>query len=222
MTTKRIRIFAWAGVCIFLLNIAGCASSGSDKQVVPEVKPIPIFPAQSAIQSGNYAAFRAENEEALKTCNDPEQCSIALFNLSFLYTYSKSPYYNPARGTLYLQDLIKGTPESPWAYHARVWLDIMKKKAKAEPRKRPHREETKQETSTSDTGKIAEAQQDTMLSAGLEDAREAALESMETERKRLEAEIQYRDDVIRELNNQIQRARQIDIEIEKKERGLLY
>ena len=42
------------------------------------------------------------------------------------------------------------------------------------------------------------------------------------DRQRLEDEIKSKDEIISELNRQIQRSHQIDIEIEKKERGLLY
>ena len=44
----------------------------------------------------------------------------------------------------------------------------------------------------------------------------------DVDRQRLEDEIKSKDEIIRELNRQIQKSRQIDIEIEKKERGLLY
>ena len=44
----------------------------------------------------------------------------------------------------------------------------------------------------------------------------------EVDRQRLEDEIKSRDEIIKELNRQIRKSHQIDIEIEKKERGLLY
>ena len=44
----------------------------------------------------------------------------------------------------------------------------------------------------------------------------------DVDRQRLEDEIKSKEEIISELNRQIERSRQIDIEMEKKERGLLY
>ena len=204
-----LKVLSHATVCALLMLIAGCASSGSESVVQP-AKPSLIFPPETALKSGDYAGFLKQNEEDLKSCKEPEQCATALFNLSFIHSYSKSPYYNPSKGLLYLEDLIKGSPESPWGYQARVWVDLMKKGAKpAETRKRPAREEPRsREMGSTEPVKQAEPQQQ-------DDNREADLQ-------RMREEIRFRDQTINDLNRQIQRSRQIDIEIEKKERGLLY
>lgn len=125
------------------------------------------------MQTGDYAAFFEENSEVLKSCQDPDKCTLALFNLSFLHCYSKSPYYDPRKGLKYIKDLIAAAPESPWAYQAKVWKDLIEKNMR------------------------------------------------QKSRKRLEDEIKSKEETIRELNRQIERSRQIDIEMGKKERRLL-
>jgi len=213
---RSLKILVRALALLLLISITGCASSGADKPVQTTVKPVPLFPPQSVLQNGDYAAFRAENEAALQACGEPEKCALALFNLSFVYCYSKSPYYNPSRGLLYLEDLMKGAPDSPWAYHARVWTDLLKKGMKVESRKRPAREDTRQKEMAAGEAARPEQQENRQPEAQQDTGQDTA------DRQRLEEEIRSKDETIKELNRQIQRAHQIDIEIEKKERGLLY
>jgi hypothetical protein len=198
-------------VCMFLLLIVGCASSGNQQPPQPLIQPPPLFPPQSVIQSGDYAGFFAENDNVLKNCKEPEQCTVALFNIAFLHCYSKSPYYNPSKGMLYLSDLIKGSPDSPWAYQAQVWIDIIKKNAKKEPKKKLVKEDAKsKDNATFETNTLVET-----VDIPQDNAWEA-------DRQRLESEVKSKEETIRELKGQIERSRQIDLEIEKKERGLLY
>jgi len=163
------------------------------------------------MQTGDYAGFFTENTEALKSCQDPDNCTIALFNLAFLHSYSKSPYYNPQKALKYIEDLNTGAPGSLWAYQAAVWKDLLEKNIKKKIRKRPAREDSKAKG-------VPEPEADE--SAGQPGPPQET--GWEADRQRLENEVKSQDEVIRELNRQIQRSRQIDIEIEKKERGLLY
>ncbi len=88
------------------------------------------------MESSNYAGFLAENQQALQECNSESHCDMALFNLGFIHAYSKSPYYNQAKGLEYFEKLIRLYPESPWACQARAWIDIMKKSAASEDKRR--------------------------------------------------------------------------------------
>jgi len=221
MRRRISAILPVAALCMLVVLMAGCVTSGNDKPVQAE-QPL-LFPPLSAIKGGDYAAFRTENEEALKACLEPEKCALALFNLSFLHAYSKSPYYNPQRGLFYLEDLIKGAPESPWAYHARVWTDLIKKSAKTEHRKKSSREDVKSRETAAATE--PEKQEETQQTSS--EAPQASTEAQQdgggaADRQKMEEQLRSRDEIIRELNRQLQRSRQIDIEIEKKERGLLY
>ncbi|MFZ2446654.1 MAG: hypothetical protein WAW37_09870 [Syntrophobacteraceae bacterium] len=219
MRNRTLRIIARAGACLIIALAAGCASTKDNLPAQPPAQQVPLFPPQAILQGGDYEAFFTENETALKSCNEPDQCAVALFNISFLYCYSPSPYYNPARGRLYLEDLIKGAPESPLAYHARVWLDLLKKSPRADTRKRPVPREdpkSKEAAAAADLPKQAENQQE----SAPETDRQRQESIPEADRLRMEEEIRTRDETIRELNRQLERSRQIDIEIEKKQRGL--
>ncbi len=212
-----------AAACLIIILSMGCVSTTAEKQPEPAVQQLPLFPPQSVMRSGNYAAFLAENEIILKTCADPEKCALALFNICFLYSYSKSPYYNPARGQLYFEDLVKGSPESPWAYQARVWVDIMKKSARKEVKKRTARDDKSKESGEDPKSKDSVEDLKRELAA-IEAIRqiEAAQEGPvpESDRRQLEDEIRTKDETIKELTRQLERSRQIDIEIEKKQRRL--
>lgn len=201
---------------MLLLMLSGCLTS-TDTRPVQVFQPPPLFPPQVPMQTGDYAAFLAENESTIQGCKEPEHCAVALFNLGFVYCYPKSPYYSPPKGMKYIEDLIKGAPQSPWAYQAQVWLDTMKKKSSTEVKKRPLREDAKsRETAVS-------RQEGEAAPEGSKQQAETAQENdWEADRQRLEEELRAREDTIKDLKAQIERSRQIDIEIEKKERGLLY
>ncbi len=207
------QVLSIAAVFLIFALIAGCEASRA--QIVQQIiQPAPLFPPQTIMETGDYASFFTENTEALKACQDPDKCTIALFNLAFLHSYSKSPYYDPRKALKYIEDLNTGAPGSQWAYQAMVWKELIEKNIQLQKkllRKRPAREESK-------TKEVSEPEAD-------ESARQPETSpevDREVDRQRLEDEVRSKDATIRELNRQIQKLRQIDIEIEKKERGLLY
>lgn len=217
MRNRHLNILAHLALCLLVVLAAGCATPEVQQPVQTVIQPPPLFPPQDAIKSGDYAGFLTRNQETLKSCQEPEQCAAALFNVAFLYCYPKSPYYNPARAMKYLDDLIKGSPDSPWAYQAQVWTDLMKKimqktakkpkpKEGAKSKETAEEEAVQQPEAASESGSAVDIQQQEPV----------------TDRPLLEEEIKAKDATIKELRRQIERSRQIDIEIEKKERGLLF
>jgi hypothetical protein len=199
-------------VVISFVLITGCASSAiQPAQVAPP--PPPLFPPQTIMYTGDYAGFYTENLEALKTCQDPGKCSLALFNLSFLCCYSKSPYYDPRLGLKYIDDLIAAAPGSPWAGQAMVWKDLIEKSMKKKIRKRSTtREDTKAKEGEEPPAWPEDSARPDEVVQG---------KDFEADRQRMEDEIASKDEIIKKLRGQLERSRQIDIEMEKKERGLL-
>jgi hypothetical protein len=165
------------------------------------------------MQTGDYANFFAENSEALKSCEDPDKCAIALFNLSFLYCYPKSPYYDTQSGLKYIDDLIAAVPGSQWADQARIWKELIEKNMKKKVRKR---QISRDDSKTKEAAESPELQDD---SAG--PAEPSQGKDWEVDRQRMEDEITSKDEIIKKLRKQLERSRQIDIEMEQKERGLL-
>jgi len=209
--SNKLRIFRGSAALFVLALIAGCATS----RIQPPqnaIVQLPLFPPQAVMQTGDYASFFAENSEALKSCQDPEKCTVALFNLSFLHCYSKSPYYDPRKGLKYIDDLIAASPGSPWAFQATIWKDQIEKNMKKTTRKKPTREDLKakegpeQQEQPEEPARQVEASQE---------------KDWELDRQRMEDEIKSKEETIKELNRQLERSRQIDIEMEKRERGLL-
>src|SRR5262245_53336455 len=136
--------------------------------------PVPIFPPQRAMESGNYAEFLAENERALAECKDGTGCDVALFNLAFTYAYSQSPYRNPAKALQYLTELSKRYPQSPWAFQGRAWTALLNENL-----------------------------------------------TLEEKGNQLQSNLRTREATIRSLRAQLNRSRDIDVEMEKRERELL-
>jgi hypothetical protein len=209
---SRLRLILGSALFIIFVAIAGCAAS--------QIKPVqatpalpPLFPPQAVMQTGDYESFFTENSEVLKSCNDPDKCALALFNLSFLYCYSKSPYYDPQKGLKHIDDLIAAVPGSQWTDQARVWKDIIEKDMQKRPRKRQASREdarakeaaTESQEQPDESGSSAEVYQG---------------KDWEVDRQRMEDEMASKDEVIKKLRKQLERSRQIDIEMEEKERGL--
>ncbi len=209
----KSKVFRSAAVFYIFVLIAGCGPSHI-QPVQNAIPPPPLFPPQTVMQTGDYAGFLAKNSEALQSCPDPDKCAIALFNISFLHCYPKSPYYDPRQGLKYIEDLIAAAPGNPWTFQAIVWKDLIEKNMKKKIMKRPA-------TSEELKGKEApESSADDL--AKLPDNSRGTETDWEVDRQRLEDEIGSKEEIIKELNRQIERSRQIDIEMEKKERGLLH
>jgi hypothetical protein len=221
MGDRFLGILANLVLCVFITLAAGCATAPG--KPAPEVvaQPQPVFPPQGVMKTGDYAGFLSRNEGILKTCKEPEKCTEALFNIAFLYCYPKSPYFNPIRGRKYINDLIKGAPDSPFAYQAQVWDEYLKRLLKNETRK-PRKDDVKSKEGAPEELPQTETRSGNTPAANQLQETESAPTTQEPNRSVLEEELKTKDATIKELRRQIERARQIDIEIEKKERGLLY
>jgi hypothetical protein len=104
--------------------------------IPPALPPPPAFPPQKVMESGDYAGFLAENQKGLEECGEKSLCEVPFFNLGFIYAYPKSPYYDPSKGLPYFEELIQKHPQSPWAFQATAWIEIMKKNLTSEDQRR--------------------------------------------------------------------------------------
>ncbi|MBP8644825.1 MAG: hypothetical protein KBH99_01725 [Syntrophobacteraceae bacterium] len=147
------------------------------------------------MESGDYAGFLEENRDAIEECTNPLHCQEALFNLGFLHAYSKSPYYNPAKALWYFEEIIRKYPGSSYAYQAGLLVDLLRSGMTSEDRRR-HLQ-------------------------GVLKSREAELRSRESRLKGLDEEIKSKETAIEELNERLQRSREIDMKMDRKERELL-
>jgi len=171
-------IYRMLAAALLLLILCACTPTPS-KVIPPQPLPPPAFPPQKAMETGDYAGFVADNQKALTECggegkSEGSQCEVALFNLGFAHAYPKSPYCNYAKALHYFKELIQKYPQSPWAFQAKAWIDLMKKAAVTEDK-----------------------------------------------RRRLQGRLKSKDAAITDLQKQIERSRDIDMEIEQKERELL-
>jgi hypothetical protein len=182
-------------ILLTVLVLGWTAARSEPVREVPAPPPPPLFSPQSVMESGDYEGFFTRNSEVLKSCKDPDECSVALFNLIFVHTYSKSPYYNPRTALHYIHDLIAAVPNSQLAAQARVWEDLLQKYVRERARK----------------GKRPATQEELARQESSEPPDEG----------RLEDQIRSKDEIIEKLNRQLERFRQIDIEMEQRERGLL-
>lgn len=198
---KKQRIFRQAAVFFIFVLISGCMPS----HVQPVARPVePSFPPQAVLQSGDYKGFLTQNLAVLKSCPEPDKCAEALFNLCFVYSYPKSPYYDPSKALQYISDLVAGAPKSPWAAEAIVWRELIVKELKAINR-----------------GRWMARQRLKYKEADLQN--KAAMEQdWQVDRQILQDEIRSKDEIIKELTRQLKGSQKIDLEMQKKERELLH
>ena len=199
---KKQRFICRAAVFLTLFFLSGCLPS--HVKPVLEVSPQPLFPPQAVMNSGDYKGFLTKNSQALNACPEPDRCAVALLNLCFVYGYPKSPYYDPPKALRYISDLIAGAPRSPWAAQALVWRELIARQMKEKNRCRLMTRE-RLKSQEADLQNKADREKD-----------------WQVDRQILEDEIRSKDQIIAELTRQINGARKIDLEMKKKEKGLLH
>jgi len=176
----------------------------------PALKTVePYFPPHEVMQNQLYSAFLTENQEALLQCSDDSGCAISLFNLGFIYSYPKSPYYNEKKGIYYFKTLTEKYPDNSFASLAMIWSELINRRIAAEDSKIQLKGKLKsKETAIKELEKKVEekAEQGEEVTGGAESSRD------------VDAEI---DRVEREIRSKLDQSRAIDVEIERKERELV-
>jgi hypothetical protein len=198
---KKPRLVRHVAAAFIFALLTGCMPS----HVQPVTVAPPVFPPQTVMQSGAYKAFLDANTAAIKACSKTNNCAEALFNLSFLYCYPQSPYYNPTKALQYISDLIAGAPKSPWAAQALVWRGLIVKAMKEKNRRRYMIQQERLKSREADLQNKA-----------------AMAKDWQVDRQLLQDEIKSKDEIIQQLTRQIKGSRKIDLEMEKKEKGLLH
>ena len=197
---EKQKILRRAAVFSLLFLLSGCVS--------PHVKPVSedelqaMFPPRAVMKSGDYKGFLTKNSEALKACPGPDGRAAALFNLSFVHAYPKSPYYDPKVALQYISELVAGAPRSRFATEALVWRELLVREMRERNRARSMVRLRLKAKAT-----------------GLQD-KAAMQKDWQVDRQILEEQIRSKDETIKELTRQIKGSRKIDLEIEKKEKRL--
>lgn len=187
----------WVWLCLIVLVLAGCAASPPLWRPEP-----PIFPPQTVMTHGDYGTFVSENLLALQHCGETPACAMALFNLSFVYAYPQSPYYDPLKALPYFNELLTRYPQTPWAFEGQVWKALMNEKLILE-----------EENHVLEQEKLVLRQENWTLAQ--------AKFALEETQRRLQADLHAQETIIRNLQERLKRSRDIDIELEKKARELL-
>jgi hypothetical protein len=202
---------------VFLMMGGGCALFSQKQEPQAPIIVLPIFPPQEVMQNGDYTGFLRESQAALAECKDDDRCAIAIFGIAFVYAYPGSPYYDLMLGLHYFNDLVSKYPNTPWALQAKVWSEFMKKSIASEKSKHQLKNAIKtKETTIKDLSKQIEHFEEN--EANIRDLEKRIGQSKGTESEIDKREIDKRE---KELEKLIERSRQIDIEMDRKERELL-
>lgn len=210
----------WALFSFVVLTFAGCASTASKVEMPPARTMEPYFPPHEVMQDGLYSAFLIKNQEALLQCFDDSQCAVYLFNLGFVYSYSKSPYFNEQKGIYYLQMLIDQYPRSSFASLAKIWIDLINRCIAAEKTRHQLRDKLKSKDVTiRDLQKKVEEKNELLEEKNGEEKAEPADRRTEEEQRARDVDAEI-DRMEREVRRKLEQSRAIDVEIERKEREL--
>jgi hypothetical protein len=147
------------------------------------------------MESGDYSGFVTENQQALEQCVEDTACATALFNLGFVHAYPHSPSYDPAKALQYLDALHTRYPQAPLDMQGQIWVAFMHDKLTLEETQR-------------------------RLQADLHRL-QGKLHTLQGNLHTLQGDLRTREATIRSLQGRLKRARDIDLQIEKKERELL-
>jgi hypothetical protein len=222
MLVKIRFILPRVSILIVFLTVAACASTQPKAdEPIPKVME-PYFPPHEVMQSEFYSAFLVENQEALLRCTDESLCAIYLFNLGFIYSYPKSPYFNQAKGTYYFDTLMNNYPNSSFSSLAKIWSELVKRCITAENTKHQLRGrlKSKEVTIKELQKKVEEKTEQVEEKTELMEKKTEEVEKKVEEAQRakdVDAEI---DRVEKEVRRKLEQSRAIDVEIERKEREL--
>ncbi|MBM3225161.1 MAG: hypothetical protein FJZ47_15355 [Candidatus Tectomicrobia bacterium] len=147
------------------------------------------------IEKGDFARFRTVNTQLVERCDHTPRCDVALFNLGFVHAHPRSPFYNRAEALRHFDMLIKRYPQTPWAVQGQAWITLLQAQ-----------------------GSLEEARR--RLQADLR-TKDATIRSKETALRTRESAMRAKDAQIRSLQEQMERVRAIDAEMDQKERELL-
>lgn len=210
----------WAWISFLILTFAACASTASKTEMPPPIMMEPYFPPHEVIRDGLYSAFLMKNQEALIECQEASQCAVYLFNLGFVYSYSKSPYFNQEKGVYYFRVLMDKYPESSFASLARIWTDLLNRCIAAEQTKHQLKGKLKsKEVTIRELQKKVEEKDEQLGEKNGEEKAESVEKKAEEEHRAREVEAEI-DRMEREVRRKLEQSRAIDAEIERKEREL--
>ncbi len=147
------------------------------------------FPPQEVMKDGDFTRFHTVNRQVVERCEHPTRCDVALFNLGFVYAYPHSPYYNPDQALYYFGELVTRYPHTPWAVLGQAWITLLNAQRTVE-----------------ETGRRLQADLDT---------KEATIRSKETVLRTKDAAMRAKDATIRSLQEQLDRTRDIDTQIDQ-------
>jgi TolA-binding protein len=163
-----------------------------------------IAQAEVLAGTGNYGGAIALLERTTRESpGDPRQDEV-LFDLGRLYASEENPDKDFARSLFYLQRLNKEFPKSRFQAEARAWVGLLEKLYALEVELK-----AKAETQSSLEREIA----------GLK-AENRELESLRRKLGELEALIQAQKAAIETLQMQLKKMKEIDIQSEKKPKGI--
>lgn len=207
-------------LCLTLL-LAGCAVTPITP---PEVREAP-FPPMVAIAQGDFDAFLTENQRKWHTCAEEKSCAMVLFNLGFVYAYPYSPHYDRKKALPYFDQLLQNYTHTPWALQGRWWRALLHETLTLEAaRERLQSDLTSYKEAMRTREEALQAREAALRSreSAMLRLRESTIRSQESAMRTQEAMIRSQDAAIRDLQTRLHRSREIDAQMDRKERELLH
>lgn len=191
------------------------------------------YPPQEVLEAGDYARFRANNTRFLAQCAGRMGCDVALFNLGFVYAYPQSPYYEPRKALHYFGQLLEQYPQTFWGMQAQGWHALLQENLAAEKAKRRAQATVRAKETLRRTQEITARVKDTparpkpipvvapaRAQESVPRSPEPSQQARETTIRAQEETIRTQEATIKTLQERLARSRDIDVEMDEKERAL--
>lgn len=198
-------------VMIFILLISfGCATFILSPKNIEIRKHLSL--AEKLSKQAKYEQALRENEMILeKHPENPWQDEV-LFNLACLYVCYDNPQKDYNKAIIYFQRLIKEFPQSSFQKESKVWLAILNEISLKE-----HEILSKEKEINSLREEINSLKKENIE---IQSSMSQKISLNEQEIKRLEKKIHVQEIAIDYLQAQIKKIKEVDIQLEKKERKI--
>ncbi len=191
----------------FALLCSMCCSTILSKPQSVKIKTR-IAQAESLAGAGDYRGAIAILEPAVRDSSEDPRRERALFDLGGYYAVKENPDQDFARSLFYFQRLKKEFPKSRYGAEAQVWVGLLEKLYSLEVELKARTVEFAKDRSS------LEQEIAGLRTANLE------IEPLGRKLRELENLIQTQKTTIETLQNQLKKMKEIDIQSEKKSKGI--
>ena len=86
-----------------------------------------LLHSQKLVEEGNFDGALKENEKVISLFKKEPPGDQAIYNMGLIYAHYNNPGKDFNKSLMYFEKLIEEYPESPLAVQAKIWVELLKK-----------------------------------------------------------------------------------------------